>query len=74
MTKVLHVRSSAAGEASVSTKLGNQLIARIPNATVTVRDVGKTPPTIINQVWSCYAHSNYRESYINELDFFHRCL
>ena len=52
MTKVLHVRSSALGEASNSTKLGLQLIARIPSAVITVRDVGKNPPAIVDQVCS----------------------
>ena len=50
MSKVLHIRSSSAGEASTSTKLGLELIARIPGAKVTVRDVAKNPPTIPNEV------------------------
>jgi FMN-dependent NADH-azoreductase len=50
MPKVLHIKTSANGAASNSSKLGEKLIAKIPNAVVTVRDVGTTPPAIINQV------------------------
>ncbi len=50
MPKVLHIKTSALGAASNSSKLGEQLISKIPNAEVTVRDVGKNPPAIINQV------------------------
>jgi FMN-dependent NADH-azoreductase len=50
MPKVLHVKTSAVGTASNSSKLGEKLIAKIPNAVVTVRDMGKNPPAIINQV------------------------
>ncbi len=49
MTKVLFVTSSAQGENSSSTKLGERLIARIPGAVVTRRDVGKNPPPSVDQ-------------------------
>jgi len=50
MTKVLFISTSAL-ETSTSTKLGERLIARIPGAVVTRRDLGKNPPPSIDQEW-----------------------
>jgi FMN-dependent NADH-azoreductase len=49
MTKVLFVTSSAQGANSNSTKLGERLIARIPGAVVTRRDIGKNPPPRVDE-------------------------
>ncbi len=49
MAKVLFVTSSAQGANSTSTKLGERLIARIPGAVVTRRDIGKNPPPSVDQ-------------------------
>lgn len=55
MTRILRVDASARAERSLSRKLGDRFIdewtAREPDAQVTLRDVGKTPPPIISEEW-----------------------